>query len=983
MRNDWTSKLSASFLALAVVLSALVFIPAVGEAQSASTANIYVPVTSDGSPVTDAMVDLTDVHTGSVIAAEYSWDRSAYVVSNAPAGYFRVDVTHDDYYDALDWSKFRFDGTTNHTVSPVTLGAFPYKEWEWNVSVKTPGGQKIVGATVGFYDSVNEEFVEKGVTNQAGGWVVLNMWTEPSIELVVIARGFETYINTVAVSGNSNQIVTMTVSQKITSFVTDSSGSPASNVVAYLVNTDDSIPLVKRVLKSTSSAMSFDAYPGNFILVLDAYGCAAHVQAVTVPGTVVPSALPLADQTKRVENVVIDYGADFQSFVLSVDTTWSFDAAYPGLRYKDMGSLRMQIDLALGDGDGLLEAGEVALFMAEVSGYGSQYVSSASLLTVNDTAYISATGTTNFTLTLAEGSVLGTTGVDYSYDCAYSADTLDIDAMDYTAIAYARPDTPAVDYKYQIELVNGYELVSNSSTNNVKVTGYLTIMIDHVSGSSVEAIAMAFEKSDLPTPVAGLDLDATEFVHVVKDDGGNITGYIVRVGKNTTFSANDSFDPNGNPLTYTWNFGDGAGNFTTMNSTYVYNYSTAAELRVVTLTVMDVAGLTNETTINVTCDGLEPTPVISVFNETVNETDNSITLEQRDTVVFNATDSLDDVATLGDEMGVIAFFEFDYGDGNKSERISWEETDKNVTHAYASSGNFTVVLNVTDSVGHWKNTTLLVKVNDTESPKVSFTVKNATWGSSLAENKTVYFDANATTDNQDNNTLLWFSWNFGDGEWMNGTGADGFSNVTHNYSRIGQVQVILNVTDTAGNYEPSSKIINIAQGPRPNMRILNATFTPNPMTEDKTGHLIINMTNAGNAVATNVVVYVYKVEADGTLKLLGQTSELINTTTGASVTTVEIGGTVRVEFPVSFSSKGTYTVRINVTSTDQLKPTSFVMSGESAVVVEEASWKWFALVGGVIGVIVLVPLALLLMRRRSGRERGPRREKKSRGEEEK
>jgi hypothetical protein len=86
---------------------------------------------------------------------------------------------------------------------------------------------------------------------------------------------------------------------------------------------------------------------------------------------------------------------------------------------------------------------------------------------------------------------------------------------------------------------------------------------------------------------------------------------------------------------------------------------------------------------------------------------------------------------------------------------------------------------------------------------------------------------------------------------------------------------------------------------------------------------------------------------------------------------------------VSFSSKGTYTVRINVTSTDQLKPTSFVMSGESAVVVEEASWKWFALVGGVIGVIVLVPLALLLMRRRSGRERGPRREKKSRGEEEK
>jgi len=262
-------------------------------------------------------------------------------------------------------------------------------------------------------------------------------------------------------------------------------------------------------------------------------------------------------------------------------------------------------------------------------------------------------------------------------------------------------------------------------------------------------------------------------------------------------------------------------------------------------------------------------------------------------------------------------------------------------------------------------------------------VKNETWGSSLTENKTVIFDATATTDNQDNITLLTFSWNFGDGTWLNGTGADGFSNVTHNYSRIGQVQVVLNVTDTTGNYQPSSKIINIAQGARPNMKINNATYDPKPLTEDQTGYLIINMTNTGNAVATGVTVYIYSVEADGTLKLLGQTSELINTTTGATVTSVEVGGTAQVKFPISFKSKGTYTLRINATSSNQLKHTTLVMSGDSAVVVEEAGWKQIALWGGVVGVIVLVPLALLLMRRRSGRDRGPRREKKSKAEEEK
>ncbi len=984
MKNDSTSKLSASFLALAMVLSALVIIPGVGEGQTTSTANIYVPVISGGPPVTDAKVNLTDVHTGSVTAAQYSSDRSAYVVSNAPAGFYRVDVTHDDYYDQLEWATFRFDGTTNYTVAPVDLGEYIDREWQWNVSVKTPGGLKIVGATVGFYDRVLNEFVERGVTNQANGSVALEMFTTPSIDLVVIARGYQTYINTVAVNSDNALTVTMTASQKVTSFITDSGGSPAPNVVAYLINTDSSVPWVKRVLRSTSSAMSFDAYAGDFILVVDAYGCAAHVQAVTVPGLLPPTSIQLPDQTKRTENVVIDYGADFRSFSLMVDTTWSYDDAYPGLRYNDMGSLRMQIDLVRGNGDGVLEASEVNDFIAEVQSYGSQYVSSASLLKVNDTAYMSALMTTGFTLDLSAGSVISAVGVRYGYNCAYTAGTIDVGADDYTALAYARPDTPAVDYRYQVELVNGYELVYNGSTANVNVTGYLTVVIDHRSGSAVETIAMTFEKSDVATPKATVKEDkSTDSVywHTVTDDGGNVTGYVVRVGRNATFSAEESIDPNGNPLTYTWDFGDGEGPFTTANATYVYNYSTPSALRLVTLTVTDVAGLTNSTTINVTCDGLVPKPVITVKNQTVNLTDNSITVDQRESVVFNATDSKDDVAVAGDEKGIIAFFEFEYGDGNKSARIPWEQADKNVTHSYASSGTFTVVLNVTDVVGQWKNTTMLVKINDTEAPSVSYVVKNETWGSSLTENRTVIFDATATTDNQDNITLLHFSWNLGDGTWMNGTGADGFSNVTHNYSRIGQIQVVLNVTDTAGNYLPSSKIINIVSGLRPNLRINNATSDPKPFTEDKAGYLIVNMTNTGNAVATGVVVYIYSVEADGTLKLLGQTSELINTTTGAVVTSVEVGGTVQVKYPITFKSKGTYTLRINVSSTDQLRENTLVMSGDTAVVVEEAGWKQFALWGGVLGVIVLVPLALLLMRRRSGRERGPRREKKPKAEE--
>jgi hypothetical protein len=980
MTNDCKSKLSASLIVLVLTLSALGAFPLVGKSQAASTANIYVPVLYGGSPVTDAWVNLTNVHTGSLIAAQYTADVNSYVVNGAPSGYYRLDVAHGGYYDQFAASEFRFQGTISYTTPSVYLDKFPDAQWQWNVSVRTPGGQKIVGATVGFYDPVASEFVSKGVTNAVGGWVVVDMFNSPvvgDVDLVVVAKNHETYVLPVAVTGDDTRTIAMTASKKVSSFVTNATGSPASNVVAYLVNTDSSIPIVKRVLKSVGTAMVFDAYPGDFILVVDAYGSAADVRSVTVVGSDVPLTISLPAQTKRTERVTIDYSADFRGFSLNVNTTWSYDDAYPGLKYNDMGSLRMQIDLWLGNGDGTLDVGEVASFVSKVDGFGAQYVSSSNLLTVNGTAYISSTSTTGFMMNLVGSAVTSHDGVLYAYSCLYSAASgIDVDATNYNnSLAYVRPDTPAVDYKYEIVLVAGYELVRNSTTANVKVTGYTDVLLDHVSGSATEIVALDFEKSDKASAKGAVE--SSDTVYVVRDDNDTVLKYVVKVGANATFSGADSTDPNGNPLIYTWDFDDGSTPVTTPNMTYTYVYATAAELRHVTLTVTDVASITNSTVLNVTCDGMLPRPVISVKNETI--VDNAITIEQRDTVVFNATDSTDDIATVGDGDGEIAYVQFDYGDGNKSARVSLKE---NVTHAYADAGNFTVVLNVTDVVGQWKNTTLRVFVNDTEDPKVSFIVKNATWGSSLIENQTLSFDATATTDNIDNATLLNYSWNFGDSVWMNKTGTEGGANVTHAYAQIGQVQVVLNVTDLSGNWLKTSKFITISQGPRPNLRIDKIYFEPGNFTEDKSGTILVNMTNRGSAVATNVIVYFYKVNSDGTLDLLGQSSEMYNKTTGAAVTSVEIGGTVQVKFSVSFSSKGTYTLRVNATSANQLKEATSVASGDGALTVEEAGWKAYALWGGVIAVIVLVPLLLYMRARWSKREKGPRREKKPREEKE-
>ena len=982
MKSDPMSKLSASVVVLLMALSAMVIVPAGFEGQSSSAKNIYVPVLSGGSPVTNAYVNLTDVHTGAVVAANYMPSKAAYAVEGAPSGYYRVSVTHDDYYDKPDaTTQFRFDATSNYTTSVVQLTAFPTKQYVWNITVRDPANLLVVGALVGFYDPIAKEFVAKGTTNELG-YATVSMFSSTvsgDVDLVIVKRGFETYVEQVAVTSDITRTVNLVKSKVVSSYVTLGSET-VSNVVAYLINTDNSIPLVKRVLKSYSAAMSFDAYAGNFVLVVDGDGAAAHVQTLTVGATDVNLAISLSAQTKRTELIDITYGANFRTFSLNVNTTWSYDDAYPGLMYNDMGSLRMQVDLTLGNGDGTLSSTEANGFKALIQTYGSQYVTSEKLLTVNGTSYLSSATVTGYVNDVASGSVVDVTGVNYSYACGYTASTLDIGALDYDSIVSVKYDTASADYRYTVALVSGYERVSNTSFEGT-IAGFSSVSIDPSTGTgSWVTIAMTVQKSETPSASAGISSEAN-IAYAVLDSGNNITGYIVRVGANVTLNAGSSVDPNGNPMTYTWKFGDGSSDVTTSNKTVVHNYLTAAAERTVNLTITDVAGLTNWTDLKVVCDDMTPSPVISAKERILNTTDNSVSIEQREMLVVNATASTDDAAILGDGLGMIDWVQFDYGDGNSSNRIAWNETEQNVSYSYASSGTYTLVLNVTDVVGLWKNTTLTVKVNDTTKPTVTFTAKNWTGGSSLVENMTVVFDASASYDNLDNISLLRFEWNYGDGVWENYTGLAG-TNVTHNYTKVATFHVALNVTDLAGNWQKVPKTINVLEGPRPKLKVETVYYSPGNFSEGKQGYILVNLTNTGSRPASGVVVTFWVVRTDGTEKLLGTAmssgGQMYNGS--SAVTVVEVGGKVQVKFPVTFDSKGTYTIKVNVTCTDQLTVAKYTASGDKALIVKEAGWKKPLLWGGVAAVIVLVPLALYFRGRLSKREKkGPRREKK--GEE--
>jgi len=979
MKSDAMSKLSASCIVLVMLLSALVIVPGGSESETPSTKTIYVPVLSGGLPVTNAWVNLTEVHTGTVIAAQYSSTWTAYTVTNAPSGYYRVDVAHNDYYDALAADEFRYDGQSDVTTNEVTLLAFNDKEHTWNVTVRNPSNQIVQGALVGFYDPVSKEWVAKGVTNSLG-YVSIAMFETAvlgDVDLVIVKSGYETYIEQVLVNSDRTDTWNIVKSMLVSSYVRNGTG-PASNVVSYLINTDASIPWVKRVLKSTGTAMAFDAYAGNFVLVVDADGNAAHVQTLVV-GSDVPLTISLGPQSQRENSVAIDYGADFTSFSMTVATSWSYDEAYPGLMYGDMGSLRTQVDLLMGDGNGDLTALEAQVFYDELVAWGTEYVASDKLLMLNETAYVSDLSVTGFTMNLGASAVTDTTSVDFGYTCGYQAPSIPLDGGFYDALVYAKYDTSEVNYTYSIALAPGYERVSNSS-GSFTVSGYTDIVVDPAKATGGPAIiSMKFEASEGPSASAGIQLLTGSYI--VRDDEGNISHYVVRVGANVTFTAEDSVDPNGNPMTYTWDFGDGTTPVVTSNETYVYKYTEAALERFVNLTVTDSVGTPNWTEIKVVCDDANPVPVIQVKDKTINMTDFSVTVNQTELLVFNGTDSYDYFVDGDLTEGLVDFVQFDYGDNTSSGRISSSNNEQNVTHSYKQAGVFNLTLNVTDVVGHYKNLTLKVYVNDTTEPVVGYTVLNSTGGTNLVENATVVFNGTDTADNFDTLENMTFHWYFGDGQWDNETG----SVVNHTYQRFGKLTVSLNVTDSAGNYDVLARVITINSGPRPKMMVDRVYYEPLNFTEDSSGFILVNMTNKGTAVATNIVVTFYKVNPDGTQDEIAGTYQVLNATTLLPVENdvgVLVGGKVQVKFECTMKNPGTYSIKVVVMSQNQSENTTFVASGTSAMNVGEAGWKEIALWGGVLAVIILVPALIYVTRRLSKREKkGPRREKKSEEEQ--
>ncbi|RPI00306.1 MAG: PKD domain-containing protein, partial [Calditrichaeota bacterium] len=227
--------------------------------------------------------------------------------------------------------------------------------------------------------------------------------------------------------------------------------------------------------------------------------------------------------------------------------------------------------------------------------------------------------------------------------------------------------------------------------------------------------------------------------------------------KTLIFDASSSVDPDGDPLTFTWDFGDGCPFAQGMH--VMHKFDRGGSYPVI-LTVDDGLGLKNSrhsTAITVTINN----PPIADAGE--NETHCS-----GEVILFNAGNSKDP------ENGLLKYL-WDFGDGTTAEGM-------NPTKIYKQDGVYQVKLTVQDDSGLPCNTDVAVKsIRIIESP-VAF----AGADQEVCTNAQVIFDGTASKDYD--GVVNSYFWDFGDG--ITGGGAT----PTHTYKKAGVYRVVLTIT---------------------------------------------------------------------------------------------------------------------------------------------------------------------------------------------
>ena len=925
-------------VALIVLMLSAIFgvLGATSGASAIENGTIVVIVTDDSGPVPiDYEVNIYSAVDDSMTS--YYLDTKGYIEISVPAGYYEVSLPVQRL-----GTKAYFENSTGafgvgpgETVSKsLTVGSASL-DYIVNGTVTDSGGAFVEGATVSIID-YSTGYVDSVISGVNGTYEVSAY--DGTFAIWAYKEDVGTnYTLGVNINADLSNDIVLETQPYLTGYVTDSStGKGIQGTVHVVVYDEDMNEVVVKEMDHSGPFFEVSLYAGNFSVLVSADGYNAYFNDnVTCTGNNVDLGnVALSEAVMTTDVTTYSFGADFNSLESTRTISYSPANVMEGLALPESGNLRFQIDYQWGNADGVVDANEAENFTAWVRSFFIP-VSTADSFNVNGTYFNESS--TSISVSNAAGPVTSDVPVDIEISSTYTPDSdiwdraVNMDLM----VAY---DTDMTDYSYSVSVPSGYERVGLDAPSNVEVDGYTTIDVNPSEGAGMATVSFNVEKA--VAGEANITVATGEYVYEREDVNDT---YIVKAGKNVSFTAVFD-DPNGNEdaANYTWTFGDGD---TAYGTEVVHAFQNGGEYTVV-LTVNEVGGNTTTAEVYIQSDDTRPTPR-AVANMT--------TADEGQSIEFNASTSSDEVTSGVD--GIILRYHWDFGDGNSS-------VQEVVDHSYEKWGRYTVVLNVTDAVGNYRNTTITVTVNDVTPPVPIFNwtdTDNNTHSSSdagtasVTKGDSIFFDASPSYDAPgfDGSVhSISYSWYFED----TNTTASG-ETVTHVFNDAGTYAVKLNVTDSEGNYKEITKLFEVKYGPVPRLEIKNLTLSTSEPRAGESIWIMANVSNFGDAAALNptVIFYVNDNPLSGTPKFcVYQDGELVEANSTIPPGEYRI---VKLEWT---PEKGTVTVKAN--ATDPAEPSWAPITHEKEIKVTVGQPKWMdylpialavIAIAGVIAIYVL------------------------------
>ena len=331
------------------------------------------------------------------------------------------------------------------------------------------------------------------------------------------------------------------------------------------------------------------------------------------------------------------------------------------------------------------------------------------------------------------------------------------------------------------DALSGLQSMTCGGTPATVTAGAFTCSVTLAAGPNAIALVATDQAGNSVTQTLNVTLSGNQ--SPTAGPGGPYSG---EIGKTIMFSGAESNDPDGDPLTYAWNFGDGA-TATGLQATHTY---TDEGTFTVTLTVTDS---------NKTSGSASTTAAIVKPNRgPVANAGGPYSGDAGTTVTFSA-------AASSDPDGDALTYAWSFSDGGTANGV-------NPRRSYQTAGTFSATLTVTDGHGGTATNTAAVTITAANRPP------QASIGGPYSgeTGQAVSFSAAASTD-PDGDTLS-FAWTFGDGATGSGSGA------AHAYATAGSFSAVVTVTDGRGGSSSASTLVTVSAANRAPVAIAGGPY---------------------------------------------------------------------------------------------------------------------------------------------------------------